>query len=125
MNGKEWEGKGMVKEFKEEGLLHLYSANIYGEFTEGKVNGQGKKITKFFSIYKYDYEGNFVKGLKSGFGKEYIDLENRKILVYDGEFRNDKRNGYEKGYIQGELIFGGQFLNGERWEVMVKNLIVK
>ena len=89
------------------------------------MNGQGKKITKFFSIYKYDYEGNFVKGLKSGFGKEYIDLENRKILVYDGEFRNDKRNGYEKGYIQGELIFGGQFLNGERWEVMVKNLIVK
>ena len=117
LNGKEWEGKGMVKEFNEDyGLLMIVDAYFYGEFKEGKVNGKGKMITKKISKYRYDYEGNFVKGLKSGLGKEYFDLENRKILVYDGEFKDDKRNGYGKEYKLGELIFEGQFLNGERWE---------
>ena len=109
----------MVKEFNEE-TKYIINAYFYGEFKEGKVNGEGKMITKKLSKYKYDYEGNFIKGIKNGLGKEYFDLENRKILVYDGEFKDDKRNGYGKEYKRGELIFEGQFLNGERWEGYVK-----
>ena len=116
LNGIEWEGKGMVKELRKNTLLYRETAYIYGEFSEGKINGEGKLITKDRTKYKYDYEGNFVKGKKNGKGKEFYDLESSKILIYEGEYENDKRNGYGKEYKDGKIIFEGKFLDGERWE---------
>ena len=117
LNGVEWEGKGMVEEEAEDvGLLRITLAYYYGEFKEGKINGQGKKINTIYSKDKNDYEGNFLKGKKNGQGKEYYDLNNMKILLYEGEFKDDKRNGYGKEYKNGKIIFEGQFLNGQRWE---------
>ena len=117
LNGVEWEGKGMIEEEAEDvGLLRITLAYYYGEFKEGKINGQGKKINTIYSKDKNDYEGNFLKGKKNGQGKEYYDLNNMKILLYEGEFKDDKRNGYGKEYKNGKIIFEGQFLNGQRWE---------
>ena len=118
LNGIEWEGKGMVKELDPEfGMLNITKANYYGEFKEGKINGEGKKIYTHYSKDGNYYEGNFVKGKKSGQGKEYFDFDVRKFLVYEGEFEDDKRNGFGKEYDkEGKLIFEGQFLNGQRWE---------
>ena len=48
-----------------------------------------------------------------------------KILLYEGEFKDDKRNGYGKEYKNGKIIFEGQFLNGQRWKDMAKNIIIK
>jgi antitoxin component YwqK of YwqJK toxin-antitoxin module len=128
LNGVEWEGKGMIEEEAEEedvGLLRITLAYYYGEFKEGKINGQGKKINTIYSKDKNDYEGNFLKGKKNGQGKEYYDLNNMKILLYEGEFKDDKRNGYGKEYKNGKIIFEGQFLNGQRWKDMAKNIIIK
>ena len=45
LNGKEWEGKGRVEEFHK-GLDFWVTCYYYGEFSEGKLNGEGKKIKK-------------------------------------------------------------------------------
>ena len=117
LNGKEWEGKGKILQYDEgNGSSKRAIAYIYGEISEGKINGEGKLISIFKRKYEYDYLGNFEKGKKSGKGKEYVDLEDKKILVYEGEFKDDKRNGYGKEYRKGKIIFEGIFLEGEKWE---------
>ena len=57
----------MVKELDPEfGMLNITKANYYGEFKEGKINGEGKKKYTHYSKDGNYYEGNFVKGKKSG-----------------------------------------------------------
>ena len=55
LNGIEWEGKGMVIELRNNSRIYRETAYIYGEFSEGKINGEGKLITKDHTKYKYDY----------------------------------------------------------------------
>ena len=113
LNGKEWEGKGTIYYHnKSLNKLEKYIGNI----SEGKINGEGKKINLddniLFEEY-VEYEGNFLNYKKSGFGKEFNP---KNDLIYEGEFLDDKRNGKGKEYKLNEIIFKGQFLNGERWE---------
>ena len=60
LNGKEWEGKGTIICFNEVlGNIEKY----IGSISEGKMNGEGKKISKDGNIVYVEYteyEGNFV-----------------------------------------------------------------
>ena len=137
--GKEYDNDGNLifdgqyfKGVKFIGRIKEYSYNgdilFEGEYLNGKRNGKE---------YNYDgkliFEGEYLKGERNGKGKEFYINDN---LRYEGTYLNGKKwNGkgynimgnieyeiiYGKGYIKeynkyGELIFEGEYLNGERNE---------
>ena len=118
-NGK-YDGKGR-KYYK--GKL-----NYDGEYKEGKKNGKGKEydykgILRFEGIYLngvkwsgkgFDDKGNEVYKIKEGKGyyKEYNFFNGN--LIYEGEYLNGERNGKGKEYNNNELIFEGEFLKGKK-----------
>ena len=58
------------------------------------------------------FDGELLNGIENRVGKEYYE----EILIFEGQYINNKRNGYGKEYnCKGELIFGGEYLNDERW----------
>ena len=115
LNGKEWEGKGeIIEQDKNEDQLDIYY--YIGEISKGKKHGKGKVKDQYGAIL---YEGDYLEGKKHGKGKE---LFNSKSLIYEGEFSDDKRNGQGKEYENRTnfVLFEGQYLNGERWEGILK-----
>ena len=77
----------------------------YGEFKNGKKNGNG---VMFYKHYKEIYEGPFLNDQPEGNGK-YIDEKGNQFL---GEFKKGKKNG---NFIVinkcGEIIYEGDFVN--------------
>jgi len=53
----------------------------------------------------------------SGKGKEYDFNGN---LIYEGEYLNGVKNGKGKENIQNELFFEGEYLDGKRWNGIIK-----
>ena len=119
LNGKR-NGKG--KEFYYSGKI-----KFEGEYLNGKRNGKGKEFHDWFTQIKF--EGEYLNGERNGIGKEY---DYKEELRFEGEYKNGKRwngKGYIKGKIDfeikngnglmreyeiGQLIFEGEYLNGER-----------
>jgi len=98
--GKRWNGKG--EEYFNELLKYK------GEYLNGqKWNGIGKKYYDHGSL-KYEIE--YINGKKMV--KEFSMNEE---LLFCGEYLKDKRNGNGKEYYKNELIFEGEFSNGNRW----------
>jgi hypothetical protein len=84
-----------------------------GNFKDGKLNGQGKIITKNGSIY----EGQFKDNNLNGQGK-IIDIEYNGCWVYEGEFKDNLLNGQGKIISKnGCWVYEGEFkdnlLNGQ------------
>ena len=61
----------------------------------------------------YDKNGNIIYELINGTGKikEFNDNGN---LIFEGEYLNGERNGKGKEYFRGKLIFEGEYLNNWR-----------
>ena len=88
-----------------------------GEYLNGKRHGKGKEFNSYDGLI---YEGEYLNGKRHGKGKEFV----RGYLTYEGEYLNGKRNGKGKEYQEihigvkfkeKDLIFEGEFLDGERW----------
>ena len=61
----------------------------------------------------YDKNGNIIYELINGMGKVKEYLYNN--LIFEGEYLNGQRKKKKKKYNSfGKLIFEGQYLNGER-----------
>ena len=61
-----------------------------------------------------------MNGEVNGKVKEYFEDK----LTFEGDYKNDKRNGYGKEYDKdGNLIFEGEYLNGQRWNGKGKELL--
>ena len=61
------------------------------------------------------FEGEYLNELRwDGKGKEYYDDGE---LIFEGVYLNGNRNGKGKefNYYNGKLIFEGEYLNGLRW----------
>jgi len=112
-------GTGFIKEFN--GLMSFEE-----EYLNGERNGKGKEFFKNDLIF----EGEYLNGERNGKGKEYYNFDK---LKFDGEYKKGKKwngKGYDnknniiyelkngKGYIKnydikGNLLFEGEYLNGE------------
>jgi len=64
LNGKEWNGKIDIYNYKDELIFE-------GELNAGEKNGYGKE----YKDNRLKYEGEFLKGIRHGKGKEYYDNE--------------------------------------------------
>ena len=53
--------------------------------------------------------------MKEGKGliNEYDEYNDE--LIFKGEYLNGERNGKGKEYYKGKLIFEGEYLNGKKW----------
>ena len=60
-------GKGLVKEYYENGEL-----SFIGEYLNGERNGKGNE---YYYNGKLKFEGEYLNGKKNGKGKEYYILE--------------------------------------------------
>ena len=75
-------------------------------------NGNGKVI-EYHADGDLGFEGEYLNGKRSGKGKEYYP--NNQLVHYEGEFLNGLKNGIGKEYNDNnEVIFEGEYLNGER-----------
>ena len=107
-----------------------------GEYLNGERNGKGKEYNKY--INNLLFEGEYLNGKRNGKGKAYIFYKSNNTstnkIQFKGEFLNGKLwngKGYDskgnlefeikdgKGYIKehdykGNIIFEGEYLNGER-----------
>ena len=105
-------GQGFIRKFNRYECLEYE-----GEYLNGKRHGKGKEFNSYDGLI---YEGEYLNGKRHGKGKEFV----RGYLTYEGEYLNGKRNGkgkeYEEIHIgvkfkEKDLIFEGEFLDGERW----------
>ena len=120
-------GKGAIySEFRGENNIMIYE----GDFTYGKLNGNGKcvyengnyyigqflnnlrngKGTIYYKNNKIKYEGDFIKDVAQGHGK-YIWEDGE---YYIGQFYNNLRHG--KGieyYENNEIKYDGDFVNNK------------
>ena len=100
-----------------------------GEILKGKKNGKGKEYYdkglikyegeysngKKWNINIYDIEGNLKYTLKNGAGviEEY---NNHGDLIFYGNYLNGERNGKGREYNYfGKIIFDGEYNNGKKW----------
>ena len=91
-------GKGLVKEYYENGIL-----KFEGEYSNGLKNGKGKEYT---NKGKLKFEGEYLNGQRNGKGKEYYLNEK---LKFEGEYLYNQRiRG--KLYIKEKLEYEGDFL---------------
>ena len=74
------DGKGIIKEFNDVGILRYEGSIINGE-----KNGKGKEYSLFGLLI---YEGDFINGQRNGIGKEY---DNFGELIYFGNYLKGKR----------------------------------
>ena len=77
-----------------------------GEYFNGKRHGKG--IEYGYTNFKAQIE-EYLPEEKQEKKYEYVGT----YLIYDGEYINGKRHGKGKLYKYGELIFEGEFFNGE------------
>ena len=100
-----------------------------GEYKNGERNGKGKEYDKFGKLIfegewksgkRWNVNNDFGKKLQEGKGVLYEYSECKQIL-YRGEYSNGERNGEGKEYYKWngdfshELVFEGEYLNGNRW----------
>lgn len=73
-----------------------------GKWLNGKFNGEGKFVDKYYSDYYVYYTGSWKDGDFNGKGILTETFEQGKIefLVYNGNFLNGKKNGLFKVYGQ-------------------------
>ena len=120
LNGKR-NGKG--KEFDENKRVIFE-----GEYLNGKRNGIGKEFKGKFLLF----EGEYLNGKRNGKGTEYDEIS--RGIKFEGEYLNGKKwtgrgyhprnkileyvlingNGKVKDFQGDNLVYEGQFLNGER-----------
>ena len=123
----ESEGKG--KEYDNYKNMVIFE----GEYKNGKRNGKGKEYSiDYCDQVKLLFEGEYLNNKRNGKGKEYFSEGNVK---FEGEYLNGRKwngKGYNKYNIQmfeikngnghvkenidfsSELIFEGEYLNGEK-----------
>ena len=135
LNGKQWNGKG--KEYKNGYLV------FEGEYLNGKRwNGKGIEYNYIGDLI---CEGEFLNGKRNGKGKEYknkalisyrlqfvnfynniISNIDRKFLTFADNYLNvEKWKEKGKAYKNGDLMFEGEYKNGEMWngKIIYKKVI--
>ena len=114
---------GKVREYT------LFDKLIFeGEYLNGKRNGIGKEFKGKFLLF----EGEYLNGKRNGKGTEYDEIS--RGIKFEGEYLNGKKwtgrgyhprnkileyvlingNGKVKDFQGDNLVYEGQFLNGER-----------
>ena len=82
-----------------------------------KLIKYNKKIQRILDININNYKlfkRKYVVYDKNGIAKEYGIYDDN--LIFEGEYLNGERNGKGKEYNNyGELIFEGEFKRGKRW----------
>ena len=129
---KEKEEVKVIKEFFEEsdkirfegeylnnekwnGIMHNKDDNINIEIKNGNWSLNDSALK-----FKYLGEDKYIIQDKNGKTKEYYN----GLLSYEGEYLNDKRNGKGKEYdYKRKILFEGEYINGERWNGKIKELI--
>ena len=123
-------GKYILYEDKEKRkakeYLYFNDRRIFeGEYFQGKRHGKGKEYNANNELI---YEGEYSKGKKHGLGKEY---DNFGQLIFEGEYLYGKKwngilkfqhndysikngKGIIKEYIEDNLIYEGEYNNGEK-----------
>jgi len=74
-----------------------------------------KSFQKLVNIDIIDYKifsGKYIVYKEKNVGKEY-NINNSE-LIYEGEYKNGERNGKGKEYKEGKVIFEGEYRNGKR-----------
>ena len=94
-NGKRWKGK-------------IYNYNGSEEFEIKYGIGYGKEYNCEGILM---FEGNILNGERNGKGKEF---NNEGKLIFEGYYLNGKRNGKGKEYYDNELIFEGEYIDGNK-----------
>ena len=90
--------------YEEEGVKLWRGKTYFGEFKNGKFNGQGR--FKCGGTEAYNYEGEFKNGLFYGKGR----MEHDNGEIFEGYFKNDRKS------------FGKwKFSNGDEYEGKIKN----
>ena len=112
-NGKQWNGRRAYEFCK---IANDEFTNPYAYADESDYLKFESEILegKLWNGKIYDFKNNIICEWKEGKGfiKEY---DYGGELIFEGEYLNGERNGKGKEYdYSGELIFEGQYLNGER-----------
>ena len=64
--------------------------------------------------YRY-FSGRYIVYEEKNIGKEYDSIHHN--LIFEGEYLNGERNGQGKEYdLNGNIIFEGEYLNGKRYK---------
>ena len=111
-------GNGKIKEYD-----FLGNLIFEGEYLNGKKwNGKEYHINQpNFSQYS-----NFEVKISFTPGNLYLEKDGKYYfkdqLIYEGQYLNGQRNGFGKEYDQrnGKLIFEGDYLNGKKWNGNIK-----
>ena len=86
-----------------------------GKYLNGLRSGRGKEYYKTIIGSRVLFDGEYLNGLRNGIGTEYYIELQKSLIKYVGEYKNGKRNGKGKEYQEnGEIIFEGEYLDGNR-----------
>ena len=103
-----------------DGKLMFDGEFLYGKKRKGKayVNGKLEYEGEFLFDRKYDGKGydengNVIYELIKGNGK-VIEYDVFGKLEFIGEYKNGRRNGIGREYHNGDLIYEGEFVNGDK-----------
>ena len=88
---------------------------LSGKIIIGGINGYGKE--KEFNDLKLIFKGYYINGKRNGKGKEY-NKEGK--LIFEGEYKNGIKNGKGIEYNGEDILFVGEYLNGKKWNGIVK-----
>ena len=114
----------MLKNIKSVYFIKLLFSFVQ-EKNKLKIVKYNKSLQKNININIINYKfisGRYIIYGSNGNGKEY-NGENDQ-LIFEGEYLNGERNGIGKEYYyDGELKFEGEYLNGKKME-KVKNLLL-
>ena len=81
-----------------------------GEMENGLPHGFGKFESENQDGVKWFYEGSFAEGHFDGKGITVFENGEEKL---DGTYKNDYMNGYGKYYKGGNIVYEGEWLDGE------------
>ncbi len=105
-----------------ENIKSIYFSRIFFSLLDEKMKLKlikyNKKMQSNLDIklinYKF-YSGKYVIYENKIIGKEYYGYNND--LIFEGEYLNGERwNGKGKEYVEGKLKFEGEYLNGKKTE---------
>ena len=105
----------MLKNIKSFYITKIIFSHVEEE-SKLKLIKYNKRFQKIMDINIMNYKcfkGNYIKYESKIFGKEYKGCNDQ--LIFEGEYLNGERNG--KGieyYINGDKLFEGGYLNGKR-----------
>ena len=109
---------GLGKEYlggnRFEGIF-LYNTRIKGrQYFKDKLEFEGEYLyNKLWNGKGYDKNGNIIFEIKNGKGKVIMNLEGNYWI--EAEYSNGKLNGKGKEYMDNQLVFEGEYLNGQKW----------